>query len=245
MFALIAFIVFTVLRPLMLWIVKNTPEGKPVKSIYRLILVVLLIIAMLSDAGGTHYLNGAQIVGLIIPAGPPLGSALVEKSELIMSELLLPFFFIHVGQRTNVQMITNWKALWALIFILMVQSFSKMIGSLSSLLYINTGVRNAILLSFILNFKVLNSSALTCAIKNRANEVDELACRRSNASCSKSNVNSAPETYHSYYQLEHGYNEPAHIKDQVEDRQRLKKSEAALCKLQISVRNQLIYEKHN
>ncbi|KAL5822665.1 hypothetical protein ACOSQ3_020581 [Xanthoceras sorbifolium] len=80
-----AFIVFTVLRPLMLWIVKNTPEGKPVKSIYRLILVVLLIIAMLSDAGGTHYLTGAQIVGLIIPAGPPLGSALVEKSELIMS----------------------------------------------------------------------------------------------------------------------------------------------------------------
>ncbi|KAL5755887.1 hypothetical protein ACOSQ2_020633 [Xanthoceras sorbifolium] len=163
MFALIAFIVFTVLRPLMLWIVKNTPEGKPVKSIYRLILVVLLIIAMLSDAGGTHYLTGAQIVGLIIPAGPPLGSALVEKSELIMSELLLPFFFIHVGQRTNVQMITNWKALWALIFILMVQSFSKMIGSLSSLLYINTGVRNAILLSFILNFKgVIDHSLEAC-----------------------------------------------------------------------------------
>ncbi|KAL5822669.1 hypothetical protein ACOSQ4_020569 [Xanthoceras sorbifolium] len=144
MSALIAFIVFTVLRPLMLWIVKNTPEGKPVKSIYvRLILVAPLITAMLSDAAGTHFLTGAQIMGLIIPAGPPLGSALVEKSELIMSELLLPFFFIHVGQRTNVQMITDLKAFWALIFILMVQSISKMIGS----------VRNAILLSFILNFK--------------------------------------------------------------------------------------------
>ncbi|KAL5846319.1 hypothetical protein ACOSQ3_009843 [Xanthoceras sorbifolium] len=154
MFALIAFIVITVLRPLMLWIVKNTPEGKPVKSIYvRLILVAPLITAMLSDAAGTHFLTGAQIMGLIIPAGPPLGSALVEKSELIMSELLLPFFFIHVGQQTNVQMITDWKAFWALVFILMVGSFSKMIGSLSSLLYVNTGVRNAILLSFILNFK--------------------------------------------------------------------------------------------
>ncbi|KAL5824524.1 hypothetical protein ACOSQ3_020587 [Xanthoceras sorbifolium] len=205
MFALIAFIVFTVLRPLMLWIVKNTPEGKPVKSIYRLILVVLLIIAMLSDAGGTHYLNGAQIVGLIIPAGPPLGSALVEKSELIMSELLLPFFFIHVGQRTNVQMITNWKALWALIFILMVQSFSKMIGSLSSLLYINTGVRNAILLSFILNFKDFCGGTMSVkyfgisntGIESSMTNYDERSCFSFDSSnCDRDNDVQALVAYH-------------------------------------------------
>ncbi|KAL5824526.1 hypothetical protein ACOSQ3_020589 [Xanthoceras sorbifolium] len=59
-----------------------------------------------------------------------------------------------------------------------------------------------------------------------------------------SNVNSALETYHSYYQLEHGYNGPAHIKDQVEDRRRLKKSEAALCKLQNSVRNQMQFKEN-
>ncbi|KAL5824527.1 hypothetical protein ACOSQ3_020590 [Xanthoceras sorbifolium] len=154
MLALIAFIVFTMLRPLMLWIIRNTPEGKPVKSSYvRLILLAPLIAAMLTDAAGTTFFTGAQIMGLIIPAGPPLGSALVEKSELIMSELFLPFFFIQVGRRTNLQTITDWKAFWALIFILMVGSFSKMIGSLLSLLCVNTGVRNAILLGFILNFK--------------------------------------------------------------------------------------------
>ncbi|KAL5755890.1 hypothetical protein ACOSQ2_020636 [Xanthoceras sorbifolium] len=123
-------IVFTVLHPLMLWIIKNTPEGKPVKLMYvRLILVAPLITAMLTEAAGTTFFTRAQMMGLIIP-----------KSELIMSELFLPFFFIH-------------KVFWALIFILIVESFSKMIGSLSSLLCVNTSVWNAILLSFILNFK--------------------------------------------------------------------------------------------
>ncbi|KAH7565351.1 hypothetical protein JRO89_XS09G0192200 [Xanthoceras sorbifolium] len=62
-------IVFTVLHPLMLWIIKNTPEGKPVKLMYvRLILVAPLITAMLTEAAGTTFFTRAQMMGLIIPA---------------------------------------------------------------------------------------------------------------------------------------------------------------------------------
>ncbi|KAK1571066.1 hypothetical protein Q3G72_011551 [Acer saccharum] len=75
---LIIFLVF-VLRPLMKWIIRTTPAGKPVKEVYvQLILIAPLITGMLSDSLGATFYTGAQMMGLIIPAGPPLVSVSVH-----------------------------------------------------------------------------------------------------------------------------------------------------------------------
>ncbi|KAK3229749.1 hypothetical protein Dsin_001630 [Dipteronia sinensis] len=150
---LIIFLVF-VLRPLMKWIIRTTPEGKPVKGVYiKLILIAPLITGILSDLLGATFYTGAQMMGLIIPAGPPLGSALVEKSELIMSQLLLPFFYIQIGQYTNMQAIKDWTAFWTIMFILITVSLARVAGSLLSLLCFNAGLRNAFLLGVIMEIK--------------------------------------------------------------------------------------------
>ncbi|KAK0592437.1 hypothetical protein LWI29_019164 [Acer saccharum] len=151
---LIIFLVF-VLRPLMKWIIRTTPAGKPVKEVYvQLILIIPLITGMLSDSLGATFYTGAQMMGLIIPAGPPLVSVLVEKSELIiMSEILLPFFYIQIGQYTYMQATKDWTAFWTIMFISIAVSLARMAGSLLSLLCFNAGLRNAVLLGIIMENK--------------------------------------------------------------------------------------------
>ncbi|KAK4835848.1 hypothetical protein QYF36_015253 [Acer negundo] len=154
MSVLMLFIIL-VLRPMVQWIIRRILEGRPVDGFYiKTILVGPLIMGFLSDMIGATILPGALIMGLIIPAGPPLGSSLVEKSELIISELILPFMYIRVGQLTNVYSITDWKVFTIIQFILLSGFLGKIAGCLSSLPCSNNGgVRNSFLLGLFLNTK--------------------------------------------------------------------------------------------
>ncbi|KAK1570779.1 hypothetical protein Q3G72_006928 [Acer saccharum] len=130
------------------------PEGKPVNGNYvRAILLAPLITGVLSDVLGSTFFPGALIMGLIIPAGPPLGSQLVEKCELILSEILLPFLYIRIGLLTNVYSITNRNAFSYFHMTLASGYLGKEAGSLLSMLFFKTSLRNAFLLAFILNIK--------------------------------------------------------------------------------------------
>ncbi|KAL5801173.1 hypothetical protein ACOSQ3_032805 [Xanthoceras sorbifolium] len=153
MLAVITFTIFF-LRPLILWIIRNTPEGKPVDGTYvKAVLLAPLIIGVVSDVLGSTYYTGAMIMGLIIPAGPPLGSALVDKCELMLSEFLLPLLFIRIGQLTNVHSVTDWKAFGAFQFSLASGYVGKVAGCLLYLLCFKTGIRTALLLGIVLNTK--------------------------------------------------------------------------------------------
>ncbi|KAK3229752.1 hypothetical protein Dsin_001633 [Dipteronia sinensis] len=162
LFALILFSFF-VLRPLILQVIRKTSDGKPVNGNYvRTILLAPLITGVLSDVLGSTFFPGALLMGLIIPAGPPLGSVLVEKCELIMSEILLPFMYIRTGLHTNVYSITNREAFGYFQMTLATGYAGKVAGSLLCMLFFKTSLRNAFLVAFILNIKgVLERSIST------------------------------------------------------------------------------------
>uniref|UniRef100_A0A0A0KEG4 Cation/H+ exchanger transmembrane domain-containing protein n=1 Tax=Cucumis sativus TaxID=3659 RepID=A0A0A0KEG4_CUCSA len=84
---LMSLIVFGI-RPGALWVVQNSPEGKPVKEIYIYAVFVALLICGLLD-------------------GPPLGAALTDMLDCFVSVLLMPIFFIACGLRMNVFSIQN------------------------------------------------------------------------------------------------------------------------------------------
>lgn len=94
--SLIAFGIFVplIFRPAMFWIIKHTREGRAVDDGY-----VYLIISMVFALGwiavriNQEFVLGAFILGLAVPEGPPLGSALVKKLQFFGNSLLLP---IHV-----------------------------------------------------------------------------------------------------------------------------------------------------
>lgn len=80
-------------RPAMKWIVKNTPEGKPVDKLYiHGIIVTFLGLGFFAGHFNQPFLVGAIILGLSVPEGPPLGSELVSQLELFSSWFLSSIF---------------------------------------------------------------------------------------------------------------------------------------------------------
>ncbi|XP_058782449.1 cation/H(+) antiporter 4-like [Vicia villosa] len=80
-------------RPIMMMMVKNTPEGKPVNKIYiNAIVVAFFMLGLLAGKFNQPFLAGATILGLAVPEGPPLGSELVNQFELFSTWILTPLF---------------------------------------------------------------------------------------------------------------------------------------------------------
>ncbi|KAA8542521.1 hypothetical protein F0562_023673 [Nyssa sinensis] len=103
----VCFLLFIlIIRPAMVWMVKQTPEGRPVKDsyIYFIILVVLL------SGVFTHWIEqgvlfGPFSIGLAVPAGTSLGYTLVDKLDSFVFGLLLPLFMTLIASRTNLNAI--------------------------------------------------------------------------------------------------------------------------------------------
>lgn len=93
-------IVFGIFRPAMQCIVRYTPEGKPVHPIFITIITLLFLSSVSITKWYPRFLFLASyILGLAVPHGPPLGSALVEKLETMVNSLLLPTFVTASGMR--------------------------------------------------------------------------------------------------------------------------------------------------
>ncbi|CAL5203009.1 unnamed protein product [Lathyrus oleraceus] len=120
---------FFIVRPMAKLIIQRTPVGKPVNEIYIvMILLGVLVMAGLSDLVGLHFVMGPIFFGLVMPNGPPLATTIIERSELINQEFLMPFFFLYVGISTNFCGINkHWKVALTFQAILFVGFLTKVI----------------------------------------------------------------------------------------------------------------------
>ena len=101
--AFFIFIVMVVVRPAMLLIVRMTPEGKEVSQtgLYVVILILLLFLSFARKFYSELTVAGLYIVGLAVPRGPPLGSALVNKFDCLVSGFFLPIFVTTSAMRIH------------------------------------------------------------------------------------------------------------------------------------------------
>ena len=92
LFGVFLIIALYAIRPTILWIIKTTPDGKAVNQNHVIaILIQDLVMGAITDALGMSFLTGIMLMGLIIPNGPHLGAAIVEKAELIVNGFFCPF----------------------------------------------------------------------------------------------------------------------------------------------------------
>ncbi|AET04756.1 putative cation/H+ exchanger, rossmann-like alpha/beta/alpha sandwich [Medicago truncatula] len=152
--AFVAFNVFVV-RPIIMWIIRKTPEGETFSDFYIcLILAGVMISGFITDAIGTHSVFGAFVFGLIIPTGP-LGFALIEKLEDFVSGLLLPLFFAISGLKTDVGLIDG-PSTWAVIILLVILAcVGKVVGTLIVALSYQMSVSDGAALGMLMNTKGL------------------------------------------------------------------------------------------
>ncbi|KAI3873605.1 hypothetical protein MKX03_035376 [Papaver bracteatum] len=144
------FILFVV-RPLYLWMIRNTPEGDNLKEGYVILIFLLVLVsAFYTECIGEKAFSGAVLMGLAIPVGPPIASAIVGKLEFFVTFVLLPAFFIVACYPIDVFNIhlKNFAIIELLVFIC---SFMKLIAVLLPSLYCEMPFQDALSISLILN----------------------------------------------------------------------------------------------
>ncbi|KAI3916382.1 hypothetical protein MKW92_028988 [Papaver armeniacum] len=147
---LFSFVLFFV-RPLYLWMIRNTPEGDNLKEGYViLILLLVLVAAFYTEYTGEKALFGAVLMGLVVPVGTSIGAAIERKLEFFVTLVLLPAFFIvscYPVDVFNIRM-RNFAIIELLVC---VGFFVKLIAVLLPSLYCGMPFPDALSISLIMN----------------------------------------------------------------------------------------------
>lgn len=147
---LVIFVVY-MLRPIMLWMISRTAEDKAIKESYIFsIFVMLLVCALFGEYIGQHFMLGPMILGLAVPDGPPLGSALVDKLDTFVTSVLLPTYFVFSGAYTNVFLI-QMKSFAIMEMMVLCGFFGKVVGAMVPSLFCRMPLVDSLSLGLIMS----------------------------------------------------------------------------------------------
>jgi Kef-type K+ transport system membrane component KefB len=119
-----------------------------------MITLTMMSMALLSDMAGATYIFGPIMMGFALPNGPPLGTALVERVELMGTELLMPLYYVTVGRHMDWVAASQQSRLWvSLLLILLVMSLSKLATVVLAAYYCGMPLKSGLILGLIMNFK--------------------------------------------------------------------------------------------
>ncbi|KAF8049230.1 hypothetical protein N665_2269s0003 [Sinapis alba] len=154
-------IVFAVVRPTLFKIIKRKREGMPIddKHIYGILVLVCLSCIYWNSLGQFPPL-GAFFLGVAIPSGPPIGSALVERLESFNFGIILPLFMSACMLRIDLRVwkevltfnISNEKKLAVVSLVLLIFLLKLSISIVVPYLF-KMPLKESILLSLIMSHK--------------------------------------------------------------------------------------------
>ncbi|KAH1214448.1 Cation/H(+) antiporter 14 [Glycine max] len=144
-------IIICVLRPIMSWMIRNTPEGKPLKESYIVaIYLMLLTCSLYSEVSGEHYIVGPVLLGLTVPDGPPLGSGLVERLQTLTSALFMPLFFFSSSAKFKLSLVDAYG--FAIVQpVAIIGFFGKLLGTMLPSLYCKMSLTDSLSLGLIMS----------------------------------------------------------------------------------------------
>ncbi|KAL7252078.1 hypothetical protein ACSBR1_013848 [Camellia fascicularis] len=147
---LIITVVF-VLRPFTFRMMKKIPEGGSMKeSQFTVIFMMYLMTCFTFEYLGYKAYFGAMILGLAMPPGPPLGSGLLEKLEILISTVLLPAYIVDAGRYVDVYTI-NMAAFGRTEVLIMASFLGKLVASVVPLVIYKLPYKDSFTLGLILS----------------------------------------------------------------------------------------------
>ncbi|GAU32169.1 hypothetical protein TSUD_68400 [Trifolium subterraneum] len=153
---LLAFVIFVplILRPLMFWIIKHTKEERPVDDGYIYAIIVLVFgLGWISVRMNQEFILGAFVLGLAVPEGPPLGSALVKKLQFFGTSVFLPIFVTCGVMKADLSLPKTPTAIFTTGGAIFITHMIKIIAYLIPSLICKIPLKDALALAFILNAK--------------------------------------------------------------------------------------------
>ncbi|KAJ9178840.1 hypothetical protein P3X46_010689 [Hevea brasiliensis] len=162
-------VIIFVMRPIIMWMIKRNPEGEPLKESYVIwILLAVFLTGFLSQALGLHTYFGPLAFGITLPAGPPIGSALVDKLDLLANWIFMPLYLVKNGLVINVFSVKleNYLIVQS---IALISSFGKFLGTFLASSYSKIPLRDAASLGLVMNAQgVLELGMFKMMKKNKA-----------------------------------------------------------------------------
>ena len=165
-----------ILRPAMFWIIKQTPEGSPVSDHYvYCILIIALFSSYASHRFGFNALFGPYMLGLAVPEGPPLGTAIIKRIDTFANGVLMPLFVTTCAMRVDLKDLMNWRDkvdgevdhLLIQTMVIMVVTFAaKFVACMLPPLYSRMPLNDAISLSLIMSCKGIVDMATYSFVTN-------------------------------------------------------------------------------
>lgn len=143
-------VIIYVMRPVTMWMAGRI-GGKPVDESHIVCVFLFVLVAtFFSEFIGQHYGMGPIVLGLAVPEGPPLGTALIDKMETFFVGFLYPIYLAVSGLQTDIFLI-DIKSTW-IVFVIVVVGFLVKIGAvmLSGYFY-NVPMKDCCMIGLLLN----------------------------------------------------------------------------------------------
>ena len=147
---------FVVVRPSLGWFAahRGTDFGRSPDDL-AVVLLIVLVSAIATEALGVHALFGAFFAGLVMPRGAHIERILEDRVEPLTMTLLLPLFFAFTGLRTNVQLLDSASMWKDMVLILAVSITGKGGASTLAARWMGLSWREATTLGALLNTRGL------------------------------------------------------------------------------------------
>ncbi|CAI8585934.1 unnamed protein product [Vicia faba] len=147
---MITFILY-VLRPIMFWMIRQTPEGRQMKEAHIIsVFLMLMGCALFSEIIGQHVLVLPIIFGIAVPEGPPLGSALTDRLDTLVSSIFLPLYFVYSGSRFNIFIIDGHT--FVIVQLLAIVAFlGKVVGTILPSIFWKMPIADVIALGLLMS----------------------------------------------------------------------------------------------
>lgn len=145
--------VVLIFRPIMLWVVRQTPDNRPVKKIYLNALIMLVLLSgVISYQCHMTFHFGPLVLGLAVPAGRPLGSAVEEKFHVFVYQVFLPVFVTTYAMRADFSTLDFGDEATRITAILIVFIFVvKILATMVTPLYYRMPLNDAFVIGLILS----------------------------------------------------------------------------------------------
>lgn len=148
-------VMLLLIRPLGRFIARRSESSELSYELLGFVTIIVLLSAAATDAIGVHPLFGAFLAGVCFPRVPRWQAAVRSRFDMVVSVILLPFFFAITGMKTRLDLLSGHGVwLWTLL-ILAIAIVGKVGGAVLAARLTGQGWRDAWALGALLNTRGL------------------------------------------------------------------------------------------
>lgn len=144
-----------IFRPWAKRVIRRTPkDGRVREGDVLIVLLSVLLMSFLSNVLCGSHTQGALLMGLVLPNGPPLGSTVVAKVQTVVAEILMPVAYLNFSP-ADLTAIVDWESWGIMEGAMLVGYIGKFAGTAAAAIYTGMPPRSAVILGTMMNFKGL------------------------------------------------------------------------------------------